>query len=196
MHSTSDIFSFFSGLGFLDLGFEKQGFNIKFINEYHQAIQIIGKAREGGRMTDADARNYQKMLFATSSPEAFINSLNDLGSTQSGAYNRTYGLISRNYDLGDVYPATMDWQPLVLAGPIAETAVSGRAMNLPIPSAPRDVAGGVLSGIPIEQLVEALNNPATDDPTRDIVRAEINKRNAASGKKPTPKKATALNPFE
>jgi DNA (cytosine-5)-methyltransferase 1 len=36
MHSTSDIFSFFSGLGFLDLGFEKQGFNIKFINEYHQ----------------------------------------------------------------------------------------------------------------------------------------------------------------
>jgi len=30
------IFSFFSGSGFLDLGFEDNGFNIKFVNEYHQ----------------------------------------------------------------------------------------------------------------------------------------------------------------
>lgn len=32
----SIIFSFFSGSGFLDLGFENNGFNIHFVNEYHQ----------------------------------------------------------------------------------------------------------------------------------------------------------------
>lgn len=30
------IFSFFSGSGFLDLGFEKNGYDIHFVNEYHQ----------------------------------------------------------------------------------------------------------------------------------------------------------------
>lgn len=29
------LFSFFSGSGFLDLGFEKSGFNVAFVNEYH-----------------------------------------------------------------------------------------------------------------------------------------------------------------
>ncbi|PHJ41155.1 DNA cytosine methyltransferase [Vibrio sp. PID17_43] len=31
----STIFSFFSGAGFLDLGFENAGFNVAFVNEYH-----------------------------------------------------------------------------------------------------------------------------------------------------------------
>jgi len=35
MKNTPTIFSFFSGAGFLDLGFEKAGFNIAFVNEYH-----------------------------------------------------------------------------------------------------------------------------------------------------------------
>ncbi|PST89013.1 modification methylase NmeDIP [Photobacterium sp. NCIMB 13483] len=30
------IFSFFSGCGFLDLGFEKSGFDVRFINEFHK----------------------------------------------------------------------------------------------------------------------------------------------------------------
>lgn len=30
------IFSFFSGAGFLDLGFEKSGYDVEFVNEYHQ----------------------------------------------------------------------------------------------------------------------------------------------------------------
>ncbi|WP_394136262.1 DNA cytosine methyltransferase [Aliivibrio fischeri] len=30
------IFSFFSGSGFLDLGFEKSGFDVRFVNEYHK----------------------------------------------------------------------------------------------------------------------------------------------------------------
>ncbi len=32
------VFSFFSGTGFLDLGFELNGFNIEFVNEYHPAF--------------------------------------------------------------------------------------------------------------------------------------------------------------
>lgn len=34
--SKNIIFSFFSGSGFLDLGFEHAGFDIRFVNEYHQ----------------------------------------------------------------------------------------------------------------------------------------------------------------
>jgi DNA (cytosine-5)-methyltransferase 1 len=31
---TPKLFSFFSGAGFLDLGFEREGFNVVFVNEY------------------------------------------------------------------------------------------------------------------------------------------------------------------
>lgn len=35
-----EVFSFFSGLGFMDLGFEEAGFDIAFVNEYnHSFIQ-------------------------------------------------------------------------------------------------------------------------------------------------------------
>ena len=33
-----EIFSFFSGLGFLDLGFENSGFNISFVNEFNKSF--------------------------------------------------------------------------------------------------------------------------------------------------------------
>ena len=37
-----NIFSFFSGAGFLDLGFELQGhYNIVFVNEFHEAFNRI-----------------------------------------------------------------------------------------------------------------------------------------------------------
>ncbi len=36
MNKGPTIFSFFSGAGFLDLGFEKTGFNVAFVNEYHK----------------------------------------------------------------------------------------------------------------------------------------------------------------
>ena len=37
-----NIFSFFSGAGFLDLGFELEGhYNIVFVNEFHKAITRI-----------------------------------------------------------------------------------------------------------------------------------------------------------
>lgn len=35
-----EVFSFFSGLGFLDLGFENAGFNIVFVNEYKLSVAI------------------------------------------------------------------------------------------------------------------------------------------------------------
>ena len=37
-----NIFSFFSGAGFLDLGFELQGnYNIVFVNEFHKAFNRV-----------------------------------------------------------------------------------------------------------------------------------------------------------
>ncbi|MGQ3480692.1 DNA cytosine methyltransferase [Paenibacillus sp. TY11] len=36
MDNAPTIFSFFSGAGFLDLGFEKTGYNVAFVNEYHR----------------------------------------------------------------------------------------------------------------------------------------------------------------
>ena len=37
-----NIFSFFSGAGFLDLGFELQGnFNVVFVNEFHKAFNDV-----------------------------------------------------------------------------------------------------------------------------------------------------------
>lgn len=32
------VFSFFSGVGFLDLGFEQAGFNIAFVNEFNSCF--------------------------------------------------------------------------------------------------------------------------------------------------------------
>ncbi|MFA0544143.1 modification methylase NmeDIP, partial [Vibrio sp. 10N.222.52.B7] len=32
------IFSFFSGSGFLDLGFEMSGFDVRFVNEFHSSF--------------------------------------------------------------------------------------------------------------------------------------------------------------
>lgn len=37
-----NIFSFFSGAGFLDLGFELQdNFNVAFVNEFHKAFNDV-----------------------------------------------------------------------------------------------------------------------------------------------------------
>ena len=36
MSKRGHVFSFFSGLGFLDLGFEKEGFDVVHVNEFHE----------------------------------------------------------------------------------------------------------------------------------------------------------------
>ena len=43
MPKHSDVFSFFSGLGFLDLGFEDQGFKVEFVNEFHPPFLVAYK---------------------------------------------------------------------------------------------------------------------------------------------------------
>ena len=35
------IFSFFSGAGFLDLGFEKEGYEIVFVNEFNEDFHSL-----------------------------------------------------------------------------------------------------------------------------------------------------------
>ena len=42
MKKKLNIFSFFSGAGFLDLGFEKSGFfNVVYVNEFHKAFNDV-----------------------------------------------------------------------------------------------------------------------------------------------------------
>lgn len=60
-----EIYSFFSGLGLLDLGFDKAGFNIVFINEYNQVfLQAYQYARRNSKHASAygyssnDVRDY------------------------------------------------------------------------------------------------------------------------------------------
>jgi len=47
MRKPSNIFSFFSGLGFLDLGFEKEGFEVVFVNESHRPFLEAYKFARG-----------------------------------------------------------------------------------------------------------------------------------------------------
>lgn len=44
---SNKIFSFFSGTGFLDLGFEKNGFDIEFVNEFHPPFMNAYKYSRG-----------------------------------------------------------------------------------------------------------------------------------------------------
>ncbi|WP_094136378.1 DNA cytosine methyltransferase [Akkermansia muciniphila] len=60
-----EVFSFFSGLGLLDLGFENAGFNIVFVNEYNKRfLQAYQYARKNsGHLpvygySDRDIREY------------------------------------------------------------------------------------------------------------------------------------------
>lgn len=41
-----EVFSFFSGLGFMDLGFEEAGFDIAFVNEYNHSFTFIRQISE------------------------------------------------------------------------------------------------------------------------------------------------------
>lgn len=62
---TVEVFSFFSGLGLLDLGFENAGFNIVFVNEYNERfLKTYQYARRKSRhipaygYSDKDIREY------------------------------------------------------------------------------------------------------------------------------------------
>ncbi|OOE47637.1 DNA (cytosine-5-)-methyltransferase [Salinivibrio kushneri] len=59
------IFSFFSGSGFLDLGFENSGFNVDFVNEFHEPF--------------LDAYRYSRKAMGHSEPKFgyYLNSIED-----------------------------------------------------------------------------------------------------------------------
>ena len=60
------IFSFFSGVGFLDYGFESAGFEVAFVNEYHAPFM--------------DAYQYSRRKLGIESPEYgyHLGSIEDL----------------------------------------------------------------------------------------------------------------------
>jgi len=98
-----------------------------------QAIQLAGKAREGGRMTDADYEKYVETLFNNSSPAGFVRSLEDLINRNARTYNRVADYAKRNYgdDLEGIYPtlelrpqASFDWST------VNESQISGDANEI------------------------------------------------------------------
>ena len=47
-----NIYSFFSGAGFLDLGFEREGYNIVYVNEYSKSfLEAYKYARKQMKMS-------------------------------------------------------------------------------------------------------------------------------------------------
>lgn len=85
-----EVFSFFSGLGFMDLGFEAAGFNISFVNEYnHNFLQAYQYARR-------NRTQFPKYGYYEGSMEVFLN--DDIWNTRFPDYstrkgNRLIGFI-------------------------------------------------------------------------------------------------------
>ena len=76
-----NIFSFFAGAGFLDLGFELQGhYNIVFVNEFHEAFnhiyryarQYMGIAAPRYGHHVEDITEYIDALLSTKNRQAFF----------------------------------------------------------------------------------------------------------------------------
>ncbi len=65
------IFSFFSGSGFLDLGFEKNGYSVEFVNEFHPAFM--------------KAYQYSRAAMGMAKPSFgyFLGDINEFLSTKS-----------------------------------------------------------------------------------------------------------------
>ena len=122
-------------------------------NDLRQSIQIVGKQLEGGKLTDADLENYKKILFATDDPEAFIDSLNQLGARASKRYANTRDILALDYNLGDVYPE-YTWSPLEYMGKVTESAPAGSAMRIGIPGQ------GVDRTAPVAGLFDQAMQPA------------------------------------
>ncbi len=160
-----------------------------WLQEYDQTVQVVGKAREGGKMTDTDQAKYEKMLISTGSGRSFVNSLNDLGETQIGSYNRVRDMTNKTYDIADIYQ-TDTWEPLEYEGEIGETSLSSKAML----AVPGPVGNPVAASI--DTLRSYLNDPNIPTAAKTAIEAEIQRKSAAA-KKSTPAtgSTTAADPW-
>ena len=113
-----------------------------FMSRLTLAIQQLGKAREGGRMTDADLKFYLNNLAAMdSSPQALLDSINYLSMVNARTHNLWAGEYSKlpgMVQFGSIEPR--QFTPEDYAGARMMT-------NVPMPTvpgaAPNPVAGGV-----------------------------------------------------
>jgi hypothetical protein len=130
-----------------------------FINDYEQAVQIIGKDLEGGKLTDADLQNYKKILFVTESPTAFINSLNQIGNRVANKYTNTRNVLSDSFNITNWYPEYV-WEPISYEGTITESPLSDAArLRIPGRGVDRTAAAGRLLDQAMQTAPDASDAP-------------------------------------
>ncbi len=157
---------------------EKQGYDqktMKLVRDYNQAIQMIGKALEGGKLTDADAIRYSNMLFSTENPEAFIDSLNDLGESIVKNYNETNASLRETYATGfGQFPSGYEWEPFNRDDiQITEMELAAGARELSIPTRGVSLAGLSLKTVEeLQTLLERTTDPAEKRKIDDAIKAK------------------------
>lgn len=83
----------FKATDFSDLSQKEQN----MVQLMTRSIQILGKALEGGKLTDADYNKYVSTLFNSANPAAFIASLDDLIDRNAARYNKNIVYFNKNY---------------------------------------------------------------------------------------------------
>ena len=118
-----------------------------------RSIQILGKALEGGKLTDADYNKYVSTLFNSDNPAAFIASLEDLIDRNAARYNKNLVYFNKNYgDDLSMFDAAgrreqefeLDWnqiqeKPLSAAAAAVGGGGSGKKKNPKTPPPPPKV---------------------------------------------------------
>jgi hypothetical protein len=89
-----------------------------FINETLLLAQQLGKAREGGRLTDADLRFYIQNISNFDSPQKFVNSLFDRKKDIVLSYQEMYGTyapsnpdLAASFELPSAFLTDFTWAP-------------------------------------------------------------------------------------
>lgn len=83
----------FQAMDFSDLPTDQQ----ELLSLTKQSVQILGKAREGGKLTDADYVKYLQTLFNSSNPAGFIRSLDESINRNATRYNNNLTYFQANY---------------------------------------------------------------------------------------------------
>ena len=85
--------SAFQAMDFSDLPEDQQ----ELLSLTKQSVQILGKAREGGKLTDADYMKYLETLFNSSNPAGFVRSLEETIDRNANRYNNNLEYFNTNY---------------------------------------------------------------------------------------------------